>query len=402
MFRKYIPIYFIFITGLFSFQIDYCSSSESEDESDSESQSESESGQIPALMHKLWIAGAKNGDVEVIKLIESKLDVNEPDENGNTALILATKANKPKAVEALLAIPGIDVNAQTDKRKWTAFSIACFRGYTEIVNLFLKNLPCAICRAKIGAKQHCDKCLDINKHDNIDEHTPLMYACRRGQTAVMMELLTEPGTYVNFKNKEGINALHVAVRRGHHKAVALLLSNPDIDVDLEAYDGVSALEKAQKARVTRVTALVMQKLHPDLVAKVFELLEHDNTKEAIPLIKKLGFGIFNKDGDTPLHYAAKNQKIDQLLELLRSNAEPQNLLALQNRVGKTVVESTAIGSSLFNLYFKMIAHTSDKICGRCGKIGCTDFCGRCKKMYYCSANCQKADWKAHKNFCVAR
>ena len=26
-------------------------------------------------------------------------------------------------------------------------------------------------------------------------------------------------------------------------------------------------------------------------------------------------------------------------------------------------------------------------------------CGNCKKVWYCSRNCQKEDWKGHKNYC---
>ena len=41
--------------------------------------------------------------------------------------------------------------------------------------------------------------------------------------------------------------------------------------------------------------------------------------------------------------------------------------------------------------------------GRCGLSSCDNSgtlrCGRCKLFYYCSQNCQKEDWKNHKQKC---
>jgi hypothetical protein len=39
------------------------------------------------------------------------------------------------------------------------------------------------------------------------------------------------------------------------------------------------------------------------------------------------------------------------------------------------------------------------ICEKCLKEAATMSCSRCKCGYYCSAECQKADWNVHKNFC---
>lgn len=42
------------------------------------------------------------------------------------------------------------------------------------------------------------------------------------------------------------------------------------------------------------------------------------------------------------------------------------------------------------------------ICAKCNKTG-KDFkrCGRCRAVNYCSPDCQKADWKRHKEQCAA-
>lgn len=40
-------------------------------------------------------------------------------------------------------------------------------------------------------------------------------------------------------------------------------------------------------------------------------------------------------------------------------------------------------------------------CGACGAAGRMQRCGGCKAATYCSAECQAADWKAHKKACRA-
>lgn len=39
-------------------------------------------------------------------------------------------------------------------------------------------------------------------------------------------------------------------------------------------------------------------------------------------------------------------------------------------------------------------------CAVCGSFDKLKACQRCEKQKYCSVQCQKADWKRHKTYCL--
>lgn len=39
-------------------------------------------------------------------------------------------------------------------------------------------------------------------------------------------------------------------------------------------------------------------------------------------------------------------------------------------------------------------------CNTCLSTKDLKFCGKCGKVRYCSKDCQKKDWKVHKNSCI--
>eukprot|EP01116_Phalansterium_solitarium_P020764 TRINITY_DN621_c1_g1_i2.p1 TRINITY_DN621_c1_g1~~TRINITY_DN621_c1_g1_i2.p1 ORF type:complete len:205 (+),score=3.84 TRINITY_DN621_c1_g1_i2:687-1301(+) len=49
---------------------------------------------------------------------------------------------------------------------------------------------------------------------------------------------------------------------------------------------------------------------------------------------------------------------------------------------------------------KVLPLTAIVACKTCGKGGKLKRCGRCRLVQYCSAECQKQNWKSHKEFCL--
>eukprot|EP01032_Pedospumella_encystans_P016873 gene16873-19232_t len=135
----------------------------------------------------------QEGEVEIVRVFLKleHFNVNAVKEGRVTGLMLATNNKHVAVIEALLAHPKIDVNAQDNN------------GYSAL----------------IGA---CD---DVDSHEII----PL--------------LLSRQDINVNLRLESGCTALLMMCARGHANAVELLLAVPSIDVNLPNSTGYSPLIK---------------------------------------------------------------------------------------------------------------------------------------------------------------
>ena len=116
--------------------------------------------------------------------------------------IIAVKLNDQDAVRYFLK--KVDVNAQDEEGK-TALILASDRGYTEIVKLLLE----------AGA--------NVNLQDS-HGNTALMWASSKGHIEVV-RLLLESGAKVDLQNKDGATALMWASGDGKKEIAKILLEN---------------------------------------------------------------------------------------------------------------------------------------------------------------------------------
>jgi uncharacterized protein len=115
-------------------------------------------------------------------------DLNQPVENGDTALMKATREGAYAVVKELIDA-GADINARNSDRN-NALWFACFGNHYELINLLLA--------ANININ---------NQNDN--GATVLMYAASAGKTQVV-KLLLQHHPNLNLKNLDDYKAIDFA------------------------------------------------------------------------------------------------------------------------------------------------------------------------------------------------
>ena len=195
------------------------------------------------------------------RLLEVKeIEVNQQNQRGDTALIMAIERASIGSVEnfvaLLLANKDIEVNQQNQEGD-TALMIAVGREYENVVNRLLKdkdidvnqqnqNGDTALILAvpvQTEPQSHGDeyraqkekqtlsiinqllevKDIDVNVQDQ-DGNTALMVAAEDGQLNVVEMLLEEKGINVNLQNQDGNTALLLAAENGQLNVVKMLLA----------------------------------------------------------------------------------------------------------------------------------------------------------------------------------
>jgi len=154
-------------------------------------------GGEPAL-----VLAVREGSMRVFEalLAHPGIDLEAQAMNGNTALMMAAFKNNRRAAEALLA-----KGAQVNRAGWTPLHYAAAGGSEDIARLLIAR------KAR----------LDALSPKESGAYTPLMMAAREAKPG-MARLLLEAGADPGLKNIEGLTAAQIAERAGQADIAAAI------------------------------------------------------------------------------------------------------------------------------------------------------------------------------------
>jgi len=189
--------------------------------------------------YPLHIAAA-NDDIQLIKrILSQKTLIDERDETGSTALMVATKANNIHAAYVLIEA-GADVNAK-DNMQESPYLYAGAQGYLKILRMTLMH----------GA--------DL-KSTNRYGGTALIPAAERGHVETVRTLIAA-GVNVNHVNNLGWTALLEAIMLGNgtsnYQHIVALLLKAGANPNLADRDGISPLQHARTRGYREIEKLLL-------------------------------------------------------------------------------------------------------------------------------------------------
>jgi hypothetical protein len=174
--------------------------------------------------NEFLILASQNGHKDIVAfLLEKGIDINQTDQDGWTALMLASEYGHEEIVKILLAKENIEIN-QEDKWGNTALMEVSIKGHVEIVKLLL-----------------AEENIEINQKDKWNGKTALMWASEKGHVEIVKLLLAKENKDINQQDGVRENALICASENGHVEIVKLLLAKENIEINQTDQNGRTAL-----------------------------------------------------------------------------------------------------------------------------------------------------------------
>ena len=185
----------------------------------------------------LWAASRSGDEGAVKELLESGMDVDEPNTlSGSSPLYIAARRGHEGVVEQLVKA-GADVNKGESTVGSTPLYMAAAEGDQGVVEQLVK----------AG--------VDVDKARTSDGCTPLHIAANNGQKGVV-ELLLKAGANPNAGMHDGRTPLSLAVCKDHSRVCSILLkAGANVNNDLVVHHGTAL--KIALTRGNREAALVL-------------------------------------------------------------------------------------------------------------------------------------------------
>ncbi len=222
------------------------------------------------------LLASQSGNTEIVKLLlenpeKTNIDVNIQNKDGDTALIWAFRLpfqEDMEIIKLLLENPektNIDVNIK-NKDGDTALMYASMFGYTEKIRLLLEYSR---------NQQIPEKMIDFNIQ-GCNKNTALIYASILGYKDIVelfLENLEETKIDINIQTNGGTTALSWASFCGHIEIVKLLLKN-NADIHIKSSDGYILMCADNHPEIAKLF-LKYRKI------KLYDVLKYSQIKEIL-------------------------------------------------------------------------------------------------------------------------
>lgn len=202
-------------------------------------------------------------------------------ERRGTPLHYAVEINEVECVRALLAVPGVDVNAKTDDDDLNNK----FAGLQETpLHMAAEDSKVDIIHLLLSAPN-----INVNERSH-DKITALHNAAFNGELEAVKALLSAPNIDVNSRDWEGITPLHLAVEEKHDDVMMALLSAPNIDVNVRSDKGETALQLALAHRHVEAVMALLSSPNLDIDSEPPHI--RDAVKKTVEVVGFQDFSVF--------------------------------------------------------------------------------------------------------------
>lgn len=322
---------------------------------------------------------------------EGKADVNKPVAGKHTLLIHAVLYKATKIIAWLLKQGKADPNTLSAKGEAPLHVCAHLDDHIEGVRLLL-----ADSRTDVDLPS---RLTGEAKGKPFDGATPLMMAAGSGCVNVARMLFTKGKADIHRVTPGGMTAMAMA-SDNNHPAFCKLLIDSGVDVNHAHVDGATALHLAavngsfEVCRVLVVHGKADTSLRDETGRTALHVAAAKGHLRACKVLLEEGRSdpnVVALGGFTPLHSAVIGGHTPVAQLLLHHGARDEDINVLGHMVSTSDIARDP----------ETVAYLDRKRCTYCDKVTDAKMCARCKKVQYCSRECQKQHWKAHKPDCKA-
>jgi len=334
---------------------------------------------------------------EIVKLlIEKGAKINEQNESGDNALIIATTNSDKTLVEMLLGA-GADVNLK-NKKGTTPLIISCDVDNLAIAELLLDKGADVNVSTDQGDTPLISACNNRNvklvelliesganvNAETIDGFTPLIISCNKNDT-VISKILLERNANVNVKTNDGVTPLTACCENNNTELIILLLDR-GANVNDQTADGETPLLYAINNESLEIVKLLVEKGadvnivgEKDITPLIFICDSSIMTIDILQVLLEKGANVNDKNeyGITPLIAACENPSVTiEILQLLlekgaNANVNDKNKYGITPLIG--ACENPSITVEILQLLLEKGANVNDK-----NEYGITPFIAACR------------------------